>query len=191
MPQIAQLAETFSSQIFWLLVFFGITFFVVGRGMVPRVMDTMDSRAKQITDDIAAAQAARDQADKEEEAWRVRENENRARAQALIAEAKAEAAAKSEKKIAAAQKRLDKKLEEADQELAATREAEGLYRAALTHRPGWPEAHFNLGATLLNQRLFPEAEVELQRALDRAPQQAPWRSEAMRALEIARGNGQR
>ncbi|WP_370179623.1 ATPase [Alteriqipengyuania sp.] len=121
MPQIAQLAETFSSQIFWLLVFFGITFFVVGRGMVPRVMDTMDKRAKQIADDISAAQAARDQADKEEEAWRTRENENRARAQALIAEAKAEAAAKSEKKIAAAQKRLDKKLDEADAELAAAR----------------------------------------------------------------------
>ncbi|MEL7730857.1 ATPase [Citromicrobium bathyomarinum] len=121
MPQIAQLAETFSSQIFWLLVFFGITFFVVGRGMVPRVMDTMDRRSKQIADDISAAQAARDQADKEEEAWRTRENENRARAQALISEAKAEAAAKSEKKIAAAQKRLDKKLDEADQELAAAR----------------------------------------------------------------------
>ena len=123
MPQIAQLAETFSSQIFWLLVFFGITFFVVGRGMVPRVMDTMDRRSKQIADDISAAQAARDQADKEEEAWRTRENENRARAQALISEAKAEAAAKSEKKIAAAQKRLDKKLDEADQELAAARDA--------------------------------------------------------------------
>jgi F-type H+-transporting ATPase subunit b len=26
MPQIAQLAETYASQIFWLLVFFGITF---------------------------------------------------------------------------------------------------------------------------------------------------------------------
>ena len=121
MPQIAQLAETFSSQIFWLLVFFGITFFVVGRGMVPRVMGTMDSRAKQVADDISAAQAARDQADREEEAWRTRENENRARAQALISEAKAEAAAKSEKKIAAAQKRLDKKLEEADQALASAR----------------------------------------------------------------------
>ena len=35
MPQIAQLAETWSSQVFWLLVFFGITFFVIGRGMVP------------------------------------------------------------------------------------------------------------------------------------------------------------
>ena len=121
MPQIAQLAETFSSQIFWLLVFFGITFFVVGRGMVPRVMDTMDRRSKQIADDISAAHAAREQADKEEEAWRARENENRARAQALISEAKAEAAAKSEKKIAAAQKRLDKKLEEADERIAASR----------------------------------------------------------------------
>ncbi|MBD59698.1 MAG: ATPase [Citromicrobium sp.] len=122
MPQIAQLAETFSSQIVWLLVFFAVTYFIVGRGMVPRVMDTMDRRSKQIADDIAAARAARDQADKEEEAWRERENENRARAQALIAEAKAEAAAKSEKKIAAAQKRLDKKLEEADQRIAASRE---------------------------------------------------------------------
>ena len=121
MPQIDQLAETFSSQAFWLLVFFGISFFVVGRGMVPKVSGTMERRSKQIADDIAAAQAARDQADQEEEAWRVRENENRARAQALIAEAKAEAAAKSEKKIAAAQKRLDKKLEKADQELAAAR----------------------------------------------------------------------
>ncbi|MBH1943677.1 ATPase [Erythrobacter sp. YJ-T3-07] len=121
MPQIDQLAETFSSQAFWLLVFFGISFFVVGRGMVPKVSGTMERRSKQIADDIAAAQAARDQADQEEEAWRVRENENRARAQALIAEAKAEAAAKSEKKMAAAQKRLDKKLEEADQELAAAR----------------------------------------------------------------------
>lgn len=123
MPQIEQLAETYTSQIFWLLVFFGITFFVVGRGMVPRVMDTMDKRSRQIADDIKAAQAARDQADKEEEAWRTRENENRARAQALIAQAKAQAAEKSEKKVAAAQKRLDKKLAEADQELAASREA--------------------------------------------------------------------
>jgi F-type H+-transporting ATPase subunit b len=44
MPQIAQLGEFYSSQIFWLLIFFGITFFVVGRGMVPKVMDTVASR---------------------------------------------------------------------------------------------------------------------------------------------------
>jgi F-type H+-transporting ATPase subunit b len=121
MPQIAQLAETYSSQIFWLLVFFGFTFFVVGRGMVPKVMDTVALRDKQITDDLAAARAARDAADEQEESWRQRENANRAKAQAVIADAKAEAAAKSEKKISAAQKRLDTKLAEAQVQIEAAR----------------------------------------------------------------------
>ena len=68
MPQIAQLAETWSSQVFWLLVFFGITFFVIGRGMVPKVMETVAQRDSQIAADLGAAKAARDAADEQEEA---------------------------------------------------------------------------------------------------------------------------
>ena len=123
MPQIAQLAETWSSQVFWLLVFFGITFFVIGRGMVPKVMETVAQRDNQIAADLAAAQAARDAADEQEEAWRVRENENRAAAQAIVAKAKADAAASSDKKLKAAQARLDKKLEEAEVRIAEARTA--------------------------------------------------------------------
>ena len=123
MPQIAQIMETYSSQIFWLLVTFGFVFFVVGRGMVPRVMETVSERDSQIAGDLAAAQAARDKADDEEEAWRKRENENRAQAQAVIAKAKADAAAKSEQKLAAAQKRIDAKLDKADLEIAEARNA--------------------------------------------------------------------
>ncbi|MFZ1742911.1 MAG: ATPase [Pontixanthobacter sp.] len=123
MPQIAQIMETYSSQIFWLLVTFGFVFFVVGRGMVPRVMETVSQRDNQIAGDLAAAQAARDQADGEEEAWRKRENENRAAAQALVAKAKGEAAAKSEKKLAAAQLRIDAKLTAAESEIAEARNA--------------------------------------------------------------------
>ena len=48
MPQIAQLAEVWSSQVFWTLIFFGITFFFIGRGMVPKVMETVAMRDKQI-----------------------------------------------------------------------------------------------------------------------------------------------
>ncbi|MEP2235127.1 MAG: ATPase [Alteripontixanthobacter sp.] len=113
MPQIEQLASTYTSQIFWLLVFFGLVFFIVGRLMVPRVMDTVAQRDTQIASDLAAAKAARDAANEQEEAWRVRENENRAAAQAVVAQAKADAAASNEKKLGAAQKRLDKKLDEA------------------------------------------------------------------------------
>ena len=123
MPQIAQLADTWSSQVFWLLVFFSITFFVIGKGMVPKVMDTVASRDGQIAADLAAAKAARDAADEQEEAWRVKENENRAAAQAIVAKAKGDAAAKSEKKLAAAQKRIDKKLDEAETRIAEARTA--------------------------------------------------------------------
>lgn len=118
MPQIAQLAETYSSQIFWMLLIFGLIFFVVGRGMVPKVMETVDSRDTQIADDLAAAQAARDAADEQEEAWRVRENANREAAQTLVNEAKSASATKMEQKLAKVQARLDTKLATAEAEIA-------------------------------------------------------------------------
>lgn len=121
MPQIAQIAETLSSQVFWLLLFFGITFAVVGLGMVPKIMGTVDLRDQQIAGDLAAAQAARDAADTEEAAWRKRENDNRAAAQGLIAEAKAEATAANTAKLAQTQARLDTRLAEADAGIAAAR----------------------------------------------------------------------
>lgn len=121
MPQIDQVLDTFSSQFIWLAIFFGITYFLIGRGMVPKIMGTVELRDKQIADDLAAATAARDAADEQEEAWRVRENENRAAAQGLIAEAKTKAAASSESKLAEAQAGLDAKLAEAETEIEAAR----------------------------------------------------------------------
>lgn len=121
MPQIAQIAETWSSQLFWLLVFFGFVYFVVGRGMVPKIMGTVDARDGQIASDLAAAQAARDKADEEEEAWRQRENANRARAQELVAKAKAEASAETERRLADAQMGIDETLDEAADRISASR----------------------------------------------------------------------
>lgn len=121
MPQIEQIAATLSSQVFWLLVFFGFTFIVVGLGMVPKIMGTVEMRDNQIAGDLAAAQAARDAANTEEEAWRKRENANRAAAQGVIGEAKAKAAATSAAKLAEAQTRLDTKLAEAETAIDAAR----------------------------------------------------------------------
>ena len=121
MPQIAQIADTLSGQVFWLLLFFGLTFLVVGLGMVPKIMGTVELRDQQIAGDLAAAQAARDAADSEEEAWRKRENANRADAQAVIVEAKAKAAASNAAKLAEAQTRLDAQLAEAEAGIAAAR----------------------------------------------------------------------
>lgn len=121
MPQIAQLAETYASQIFWLLLIFGFVYFVIGRGMVPKVMDTVGMRDKQIADDLAAAQSARDAADEAEEAWRQRENANREAAQTLVNEAKSKAQASTETKLAAVQSRIDTQLAEAEARIEASR----------------------------------------------------------------------
>jgi len=121
MPQIAQLPEIWSSQLFWLLVIFGLVYFVIGRGMVPKVMDTVGLRDKQIADDLAAAQAARDAADEAEEAWRKRENANREAAQALVAEAKGKAQAATESKLAEVQAAIDTQLAEAEARIDASR----------------------------------------------------------------------
>ena len=121
MPQISQLAATYASQIFWMLVFFGFIFFVIGRGMVPRVMATVEVRDKQIADDLAAAEAARKGADEQEEAWRVQSSAQRAEAQALIAKAKADAAIASEKNLTKAGAKIDARLAEADARIAAAR----------------------------------------------------------------------
>jgi F-type H+-transporting ATPase subunit b len=118
MPQIEQLGQFYASQIFWLVVFFGLAFFIVGRGMVPKVMDTVAQRDKQIADDFAAAEQARRDADAQEEAWRTRENARRAEAQAVIAEARAKAASAAETRLGQAQRGLDEKLAAAEARIA-------------------------------------------------------------------------
>ena len=96
MPQIAQLAETYLSQIFWLIVTFGLVFLVVGRTMLPRVQATIDDRDTRIQGDLTAAAAARDAADRAEAQWHARDAANRERAQALLADARQQATRASE-----------------------------------------------------------------------------------------------
>lgn len=123
MPQIEQLSATFASQLFWLVVTFGLVFVVVGLGMVPKVQGTIDSRDKSVADDLAAAEAARTEADRVEEDWRVRENQNRAAAQALIAEARGQAARASDARLAEAGTGLDRRIAEAEARIAQSSQA--------------------------------------------------------------------
>ena len=122
MPQIAQLAATYSSQIFWMLLTFGFVFFVIGLGMVPKVQSTVKSRDDKISDDLAAAKASSEAADTLEADWRAQENEARAQAQAKLVEAKAKAAKDREKKLAKVDATVGEKLAEAEQRIAASRD---------------------------------------------------------------------
>lgn len=123
MPQIAQLAETYASQIFWLLLTFGIVYLVIGRGMLGKVQSTVDARDKAVSDDLAAAEAARKSADEAEERWRQQEAAAREQAQAVIARARSAAATATEGKLAAANEALGARINAAEAGIAAATEA--------------------------------------------------------------------
>ncbi|MHC9417036.1 F0F1 ATP synthase subunit B family protein [Sphingomonas citri] len=99
MPQISQIAATYASQIFWLLITFGLLYFGIGKLMVPRVQGVMDLRESKIAQDLASAESARVAADTTEAAWNADMDAARAAAQAEVAAAKARAAAATEAQL--------------------------------------------------------------------------------------------
>jgi len=125
MPQITQLPLIFFSQLFWLLLVFGIIFFGIGRGMLPKIQSTVDAREKKIAGDLEQAQAARAAADETEAAWRARMDAARAEAGRLAQDAKQKSAQDTEKKVKAAADKLNAKVETSEakirESLAAAR----------------------------------------------------------------------
>lgn len=123
MPQIAQIDATFASQVFWLLVTFGLTFLIVGLGMVPKVQSTVDLRDKQIADDLVAAERARAEADVREEAYRAKTEANRAEALKVTQAAKSTAAQQSAEALAQVDAELATKLAAAESRIKAASDA--------------------------------------------------------------------
>jgi F-type H+-transporting ATPase subunit b len=128
MPQIAQLPYIFASQLFWLTIVFGILFFGIGRGMLPKIQSTVDAREKQIAEDLERAQAARVEADETEAQWRARMDAARAEAARLAQEAKQESARQTEAKVKKAADKINSKVESAE---AKIREAVVAARAEI------------------------------------------------------------
>jgi F-type H+-transporting ATPase subunit b len=117
MPQLTQLPEIWWSQLFWLAVVFGIIFFAIGLGMVPRIQSTVDAREKKVTDDLERAQAARQAADATEAAWRERMDVARAEAAKVSNEAKQSSAKDTESKVRKAAEKINAKTEAAQAKL--------------------------------------------------------------------------
>ena len=111
MPQITQLPIIFFSQLFWLLLVFGIIYFVIGRGMVPKIRSTVETREKKIADDLARAQAARAAAEETEAAWRERMDAARAEGVRVANDARQASARETEAKVKKAVDTLNLKLD--------------------------------------------------------------------------------
>ena len=123
MPQIEQLSEIFFSQLFWLLLVFGIIYFWIGRGMVPKIQSVVEDRDRKIAGDLAAAQSAREQAEAAEEAYRERIDASRSEAMKVAQEAKTQAALDTEKRLKVIDEQIGTRVVEAETRIRAAAEA--------------------------------------------------------------------
>ena len=123
MPQIVQLPLIFASQLFWLAVVFGILFFGIGRGMVPKIQSTVEKREKTIAADLAAAQAARAAAEETEAAYRAQMDTSRAETATLTRDARQASAHETEAKVRAAAEQFAAKVAKAEAKIHAAADA--------------------------------------------------------------------
>ena len=123
MPQIVQLPYIFASQLFWLAVVFGILFFGIARGMVPKIQATVELREKKIAEDLERAQKARADAEETEAAYRAAMDVSRAEAAALTREARAASARETETKVKAAAEKIAAKVAKAEAQIRVAADA--------------------------------------------------------------------
>ena len=119
MPQINQLPVIFFSQLFWLLLVFGIIYFFIGRGMVPKIRSVVDQRDAKIAEDLAAAQKAREDAEAAEAAYSERIDQSRSEALKIATEAKQEAALETEQRLKAIDEQIGTRVTEAEGRIRA------------------------------------------------------------------------
>ena len=123
MPQLNQLAEVANSQFFWLLLVLGVIYFAIGKGMLPKIQSTVESREQRIAADLAAAGAAQAEAEAVEEAYRTRMDASRAEAAKLTGKAKDDGAKSTEKLLGEADSAIGAKIAEAEAQIRAARKA--------------------------------------------------------------------
>lgn len=123
MPQLDQLPEIYASQIFWLAIVFGLLFFVIGRGMLPKIQATVDSRDARIAEDLAGAERARGEADEIEAAYRARVEEARSEALRVTQASKQDVAREAEVQIKAADAEIHAKTSAAEDQIRQASQA--------------------------------------------------------------------
>ena len=119
MPQF-QLVN-FLPQLAWLTLFFAILYFGIVRATLPRIGRVVDGRERMVKDDIAAAEAAKAEADRVREAYERAMAQARGTAHDAVAEAQAGAARASEARLHEAGAATGTLLDDAMRGIAAER----------------------------------------------------------------------
>lgn len=115
--------STFSSQLFWLAVTFGILYWLMGKVALPRVTEILEARKSRIESDLAQASKAQADADAAAAAYEKTLADAKAGAQATARDMSAKISAEADAKRAALEADLNKKLADAEARIAQTKAA--------------------------------------------------------------------
>ena len=118
--------ETWPSQLFWLVVIFGIGYIFMARIVTPRIGSVLEERRTRLDDDLTRAREASSEAAQTRADYEASLDAARNEAAEFARNATADAAAKADKEEAKAAKKMATKIAAAETKLATARsEAEG------------------------------------------------------------------
>jgi F-type H+-transporting ATPase subunit b len=117
MPQLSQLSQVYLSQFLWLAVALAFIFFVIARGMVPKIQSTVQSREAKIASDLEAARKARDEAEATDEVYRQRIDASRGEAMKLAQAAKQAGAKEAEERTQAIDAKVGEQIAKAEADI--------------------------------------------------------------------------
>ena len=114
-------AHSFPSQIFWLVIFFGLLYLLMSRLALPRMAAVLEKRHKAIESDLSKASALKHETEAAIQHYEKSLSDARANAQGIATETRSRIAAEIEAERSALEKTLSAKLAEADTRISATK----------------------------------------------------------------------
>jgi F-type H+-transporting ATPase subunit b len=114
-------ATTFPSQIFWLVIFFGLLYLLMSRLALPKMAAVLEKRHRTIEGDLARASALSTETEAAVQAYEKSLADARAKAQGIAAETRARMSAEMEAERAALEKKIGAKTADAEAKIAAAK----------------------------------------------------------------------
>jgi F-type H+-transporting ATPase subunit b len=114
-------ASTFPSQIFWLVIFFGLLYLLMSRLALPKMAAVLEKRHKTIEGDLAKATALKNETEAAIQSYEKALADARAKAQGIAIETRAKMNAEIDAERAALDKKISAKTAEAEAKIAAAK----------------------------------------------------------------------
>jgi len=123
MPQLNP--EFWISQIFWLIITFGILFIILTKVILPKISDNLETRKSQILENIETADKQKEESQKKIDEYEKIILDSKLKAKSYFNEAREKILNDINKKRAALEKDLDEEIDEVEKELSDLKNKSG------------------------------------------------------------------